>query len=400
MSMTMLLGLAAICLLGIWLHREVTSPRAIHWRETRLSAMKVHRAAGLVLQHETPGLVWATCGYAIYRSRRGGSFERVHVLRVRVGPAWAGYFRSFRRHFGYHDLVEVLPLREDLLIAFAGGDVHRIDLQQRRSVRTHRLRYFGRREGRGLMAHGVTTDDVGSAYFAEYPTRGSNSIAVWRSDDEGRSWGMCAEFPTGYVRHIHAVQFDEVERGVWIASGDLSRESRIGVSRDRGATFSWIGENSQYFRTCGLLCFEDTVVWGTDADDDGPPNTTMVFDRVTGQTTPGTLLPSQTFFAQAIDDRTGLLGLAQTRAAVWVVDLRGVAIPWLEWDVPERRTSRLPGVRLARGRPSEPDSVHVNPIRTRTDQAAVYRVPTVALPRPATEARETLGDVASSSSLS
>ena len=369
---------AAALVLILWV-REIRSPRTIKWHEASLDGVSTRRADDLVLQHETPGVVWATRGYAIYRSRRGESFERVHVISPRLGEAWLGRLRSFRRRFGYQDLVEVIPLREDLLIAFAGGDAYRIDLERGRCLRTHRLRYFGRGKGRGLMALGLTTDDAGGIYFGEYPTHGSNPIGVWRSDDEGRSWVMCTEFQQGYVRHLHAVQFDAIERDLWIASGDLSRECRIGVSTDRGATFSWIGENSQSFRACGLLFFADSVVWGTDADNDGPPNITMRFDRATGDAVSAAPLPAQTFYAQAIDDRTGLLGLAQDAAAVWVVHSDGHAQPWLQWDIPDR-PGRVPGVRLARGRPSEAGAVHLNPIRTLRDEAAVYRVPITTLP--------------------
>jgi hypothetical protein len=228
------------------------------------------------------------------------------------------------------------------------------------------------------MAFGLSADDKGTVYYAEYSTLKSNQIGVWRSDDEGRSWALSIDFPYGFTRHVHAVQCDEIGGDVWIGSGDLDAESRVGFSRDRGRTFSWVGENSQHYRACAFLFFEDTVVWGTDAD--RSPNTTMVLDRATGRPSSAVPLPAPTFYAQAIDRRTGLLGLAQHAAEVWVVDSDGRAHAWLRWETPSPHAGGLPGIRLARGRASDANVLYLNPLRTVTDVAAVYRVPRSAVP--------------------
>ena len=91
-------------------------------------------------------------------------------MRPRLGRAWGGYLASLRSHFGYQELVELLPLGDERLVVFAAGDIHFLDLRAKVSERTHRLRYFGPGKGRGLMAFGLTSDQKGAIYFGEYTT--------------------------------------------------------------------------------------------------------------------------------------------------------------------------------------------------------------------------------------
>ena len=82
--------------------------------------------------------------------------SRVLSVRPRLGRAWGGYLASLRSRFGYQELVELLPLRDDRLVVFAAGEIHCVDLGTKVIERTHRLRYFGPGKGRGLMAFGLT----------------------------------------------------------------------------------------------------------------------------------------------------------------------------------------------------------------------------------------------------
>ena len=97
-----------------------------------------------MLQQEKPGVVWASQGFSLYRSQGGGPFEKVFTIVPRFGEAWAGYLRTLRRLFGYQELVELLPIRPNLLVVFAGGDIYRVDLARGEQERVQRLRYFGR----------------------------------------------------------------------------------------------------------------------------------------------------------------------------------------------------------------------------------------------------------------
>jgi hypothetical protein len=65
------------------------------------------------------------------------------------------------------------------------------------------------------MAFGMTADSDGRIYYGEYVTRrlgDDETVALFRSDDGGRSFKIVYEFPALVVRHIHAVQWDPYGR--------------------------------------------------------------------------------------------------------------------------------------------------------------------------------------------
>jgi hypothetical protein len=356
---------------------DVRTPDEVPWEPVVLQGVAALRADGLVLQHQRVGEVWASEGFSLYRSRDGGPFRKVFAVRPRIGEAWAGYSRTLRERFGYQELVELVPVAEDRLVVFAGGDVYRVDLAQGVQQRVHRLRYFGRGEGRGVMAHGLAIDDRGAVYYGEYTTRPSREgedVRIWRSEDEGRTWTTAFAFPPGAARHVHNVQFDPVGGGIWVGTGDTDDRSRLGVSHDGGRTFSWVGEGSQRFRVCSVLFLRDAVAWAMDADRE--PVHAVRRGRADGAlVVEPRALPGPGYFAQAIDDRHGVIGLAELDASLWLLPPEGDAVPLLAWTLPSPpRPGPHPGVRLARGDLRGDPHLHVNPLRTTEDRAAIYRV--------------------------
>jgi hypothetical protein len=300
-------------------------------------------------------------------------------LRPRIGEAWGGYVPAVRRFFGYQELVEVVPIRDDVLVVFAAGEVHRIDLRNGQCERTHRLRYFGRRTGRGVFPFGITSTPDGTLYYGEYMILPQPvPVAIWKSSDEGQTWQKAHEFPPGTIRHIHAVQYDELHGGIWIGTGDRDEESRVGVSHDGAASFEWAVEGSQHCRACALVFFDDAVVWGMDAD--YAQNHVISCARETPAPAVGAKLPDTTYYARRVDEERALLGLSRRNAEVWVAHRSGMAQRWLGWTVPERRRpGPVPVVRLARG--SGGEFVHLNPLRTVEHEATIFRIAVAALVR-------------------
>lgn len=372
--------LAAVCAL-FCLAYDVYVPAEVRWQAVSLQVDAADRAEGLVLQHETGRDVWASHGWSIYRSRNGEAFERVYTLWPRLGEAWGGFSRTLRRRFGYQELVEVLPVGEENLVVFGGGDVWRVDLTRRSQELVHTLRFYGRGQGRGVMPHGVVVDPRGTIYYGEYPTRLDGppySVRVWRGEQGGQTWSVAAEFEPGAVRHVHAVEIDPVDGALWVATGDRDSESRIGWSRDGGRSFDWVGMGSQRFRACSLLFFPRLVVWGTDAD-----RSQNYFLRWHRSGAPleqsAALLPAPTYYTAALSADLGLLASMEFGAAVFAVSPEGTPREILRWTVPPGAAGKPhAGVRLGRRGPEPPsDDRHflVNPLRTAEDEAAIYRVP-------------------------
>jgi hypothetical protein len=378
------LGAACSAVVLIAWFRELRTPRRIPWRPTTINGLSATCADGLVLQHDDGDTVWATRGFAIYRSRGGSAFERVLSVRPRLGRAWGGYLASLRSRFGYQELIELLPLGDERLVIFAGGDIHIADLAAREIERTHRLRYFGPGKGRGLMAFGLTSDRSGAIYFGEYTTEpGAHPVCIWKSSDEGRTWHEAFEFPVGTVRHIHTVQFDPYGRAIWVGTGDRNDECYVGASHDGAATFRWIAQGAQTYRTCGFVFFPSVVLWGMDADH--KPNRLIRLQRERGTMDSHAALPGATFYHRKLDENRALLGLARQVAEVWVANVEGDACRWLSWSVPTpARHGPGAGVRLGRGATEGTDGcVHVNPLRTVEHEAAIFRIPKSAVPQPA-----------------
>jgi hypothetical protein len=379
-------GIGVACLaaaLVVWF-RELRTPRRISWQQTTINGLSAALADGLVLQHDDGHTIWATRGFSIYRSRGGSAFERVLSVRPRLGRAWGGYLASIRSHFGYQELVELLPLRDERLVVFAAGDIHCVDLRAKVIERTHRLRYFGPGKGRGLMAFGLTSDPTGAIYFGEYTTEpGAHPVCVWKSIDEGKSWHQAFEFPAGTVRHIHTVQFDPYADAIWVGTGDRDEQCYVGVSDDGAATFRWMAQGTQKCRTCGFVFFPDDVLWGMDTGNE--PNHLIRLQRENASVDTHAELPGATYYQRKLDANRALLGLAQQVAEIWVASARGDACRWLTWSIPPRaQHGPAPAIRLARGDDGAVTDgfVHVNPIRTVEHEAAIFRIPKSAAPQP------------------
>jgi hypothetical protein len=183
---------------------------------------------------------------------------------------------------------------------------------------------------------------------------------------------MAFEFEPGQVRHIHVVHCDR-DGSVWIGTGDRDEHCFVGRSLDGGSTFEWVGHGTQIHRACAFVSLDDAVLWSTDADFE--QNHVVRWHRATGHTTVGAELPDVTYYAVRVDGARALLGLAQGVAQVWVARRDGSAEPWLDWPVarvPPRR-GPPPGVRLARGEGPGGEHVYVNPLRTITHEAAIFR---------------------------
>lgn len=370
----------AVLLLVLLLAWDVGTPQRVAWVPARWQGLDGARADGLVLQHEAAGTVWASRGWSVYRSRNGGDFERVFTLRPRFGEPWAAASRTLRRLFGYQELVEVVPLRDDLLVVFGGGDAWRVDLVAGTQEHVHALRYFGRGKGRGVMPFGVTSTPDGDIYYGEYPTEsdGPGTVRVWRSRDEGRHFETAFEFLPGEVRHIHNVQWDPFSASLWMGTGDADTRSMIGSSRDGARHFEWIGRGSQLFRVVSLVFLPDAVAWATDADTTPPSMLRWRRDQQIVEPLPGSL-PAPTFYAQAIDEHHALLGLAEHDASLWTWEPGRPPRRLAQWTLPATRRGPHPAVRLARRAPGAcgaGDMMYVNPLRTVEEEAAIWRIPT------------------------
>lgn len=359
---------------------DVYPPATVAWQPEVVSGIRTWRAAGLVLQGRHGRDVYATRGYTIYRSRDDGPFRRFTTVLPRLGLDWGGFSATLRRLTRHQELTEVVPLNDRELVVFAGGDIYRVDARTGAQQWVHRLRYFGLREGRGVMPDGIAEDDLGYLYYGEYPTGPGGrveSIRLYRSTDGGSTWQVAYEFPAGTVRHIHAVEWDPYGKALWVATGDHDDESRIGYSTDRGKTFTWIGSGSQVYRAVSLVFGPRYVKWVMDSPLITPH--LVRWDRRTHITMrSGRALPSPGYYSYSLSPNTSIFTLAEREASVWVTR-NGYTRKLLGWNATFNSARPNPCVRLVRSfsTPS-PDWIWLNPLSTDSESAAIYRIPSRA----------------------
>jgi hypothetical protein len=148
-------------------------------------------------------------------------------------------------------------------------------------VVTHRFR-----TGRKPAAAGVAVLATGQVYYGEYVAQAErvHPICIHHSHDEGRTFDQVHRFEPGQVRHVHFIQQDPYEPGLWVGTGDLGDECRILRSIDGCRTFEIVGQGSQQWRAVSVIFRPDAVYWGTDAGCDVGNERNWIYrwDRKTG----------------------------------------------------------------------------------------------------------------------
>lgn len=249
---------------------EYLGHRRIPLRATVLPDGTPARAAcGLMVQTIHPdGTVWASRGYHLYRLAPGAAcFRRVLRMPCPLGKAWMGHFAFVRDHFHRPDFVDAFQLRSGAWLVFSGGFVFRRGVDERRFQKVHRFRKWGLGIGRGLRPTGFVQMRSGSVLFGEYFRNSENGLVrLYASDDDGRTWPVRHTLAPGVARHVHALQQDPYEGGLWLCTGDSNEHSFVAVSHDEGRTFERVGGGSQAWRVCKLLFTPTHVCWGSDTN--------------------------------------------------------------------------------------------------------------------------------------
>lgn len=355
--------------------QDLQTPNAVIWEPTDVDGHLMARAAGLVIQQEKDGVVWASDGFSIYRSEGDRGFLKVHVIKPAFGLIWAAHSRTVRRILGLHELIEVFPLRSDLLLVFAQGEVHRVDLSLGHAEIVHSLRYGGFWQGLGVTSFGIAADDDGRVYYGDYVKRRlkrGEAVSVFRSDDHGRSFKPVHEFEASTISRITAVQWDPFAQMLWMAAGDGVKRSRVGYSKDHGRTFLWIGKDDQDFQAASFVFSEDSVDWLGGAEG---MTAKAIRWRRDGRKIERSekKLPSPSPYLQNVGKgyRLGVTGL--NAAGVWLIDPSLDLRSFVKWPISRKIGFGVPRIRLARGAGQSDGDIMISPLRMGGGGTAIYR---------------------------
>lgn len=356
--------------------QDMRTPSAVTWEPEAGTGAHLERASGLVLQEAKDGVIWGSDGFSIYRSTDDRGFLKVYSAKPPLGPAWAAYSRTLRRLLGLEEAIEVFALRPDLILVFAGGEIQRVNLKTGEAETVHRLRYYGRNDGRGIMPFGMTMDDQGRVYYGEYVTRHlveGETIALFRSDKDGRNFEIVYEFEPLVVRHIHAVQWDPYGGVLWMGTGDGDEQSRVGYSKDLGETFLWVGQGSQNFRTVNFVFAEDHVTWLSDTIQIPSRAIRWHRDNWEIEISPQHL-PGHGLYAQRIGAGYSLGTTGEEIASMWLVGPELGLDKIMEWSISDVGMSGFGKIRLARGEPEISDWLYFSPLRVEENHPGIYRL--------------------------
>jgi hypothetical protein len=156
---------------------------------------------------------------------------------------------------GIHSL---LPLDRQKAIIVTRNQISRIDL----SDGSIDAKFSDFRGKRPLF---ITQTDQGRIYFGEYynnPER--DTVRIFGSFDQGKSFEVVYRFSPHSIRHVHGVFFDPYSNHVWVTTGDLDQESKIMRTGDDFQTLEQVVGGNQKYRAVQLIFTPDYVYFGSD----------------------------------------------------------------------------------------------------------------------------------------
>lgn len=128
-----------------------------------------------------------------------------------------------------------------------------------------------------LTSQSWCVDGDGTIWIGEYNTTDQTEVRLIRSTDDGATWSTfytwngAAVGGTGYIRHIHAVQWDPIDERVIICTGDstdftgLWRVNAAGTSVEKILTNDMLAPGDiDIPRSIGVMPFDNYLAWAGD----------------------------------------------------------------------------------------------------------------------------------------
>lgn len=179
-------------------------------------------------------------------------------LPIKMWMKVPGHFRILRRLLRL-DKSCVIPT-ETGYVAFWQGIVYHIGKNKQNIVAT--LRMIG---CRNPLHNSVANIDGRELYFGEYGKPHNGGKSIYRSKDGGINWKKVYNISCDKIRHIHCCKWDPYEEKIWVFTGDFNGQCYILCADKDFKTVEWIGDGTQYYRTCNAFFKEESVHWIMDS---------------------------------------------------------------------------------------------------------------------------------------
>lgn len=162
-------------------------------------------------------------------------------------------------------------------VAVARDGIYRASPGEQRMHRTFKIT-------RGSRPLNLSVDR-NRVMFGEYGSGLENSrVAIYISEDYGKSFSIGHLFPRGDIRHVHNIVIDKIAGLYWVLVGDFKQQPGIGILSDDLSSIHWVCRGTQQCRAVCALPTEDGLIYGTDSDRDR--NFIMLLDRNDGNIRP------------------------------------------------------------------------------------------------------------------
>jgi len=329
-----------------------------------------YRAPGLVIQAVYGDSIWASRGYTLYKSNDGGAtFVRqfkvptplnIHNILSRS--------RIARNHFVRHEMIEFVKTHHGTYLVFSGGTIYRSADKGGNFYRVHNLKYHGYKVGRGVMPLGITIDNNNNIYYGDYGRNiNKDTVAIYRSVDDGKTWERFYSYPPGYIRHIHSVQYDRYTDKVWATTGDSDTASTIGYFKSAESDITVALSGGPMYCPVSLVFTESKVYWGSDKP--SQQNYICSFNRETGKVDLLVEIDGPVYYSTILKDGTivkatsvdGGRGEWDNKSTVWITD---DGLKWNKYLAIKKRKGRGVNANSRFPRGEEPDRLILNFLNT------------------------------------
>jgi hypothetical protein len=202
------------------------------------------------------------------------------------------------------DKCNVVPV-EGGYVCIRQGRVYRYDETSGQLNESLRLKNC-----RNVLHQSIAVIAGKELFFGEYGNNGERAeVPVYRSRDGGRSWQVVYLFPAGSIKHVHGCYYDDVEKKVWVLTGDFKDECRILCADRDFKNIEWIGDGQQTFRTCNVFFERDSVHWIMDSQLQDSYHIRL--DRKTRKVERKGLFPGPVWYIKYLEDGFYLAATAQ-----------------------------------------------------------------------------------------
>ncbi len=167
-------------------------------------------------------------------------------------------------------------------------------------------------------------------YYGEYlPNLRRDQVDIFRSED-GFKWEKIHSFPSGAIKHIHALQLDPCSDRIWFSTGDKDEECIIGNANYDFSNINILGQGSQKWRTLEFLFKEKSVYWGMDSPSE--ESHLIKYDRRSGQISKIRMFDGPIYNLRRISADKYIIGTANENG---IIELDNRAHLWFSPDLEE-----------------------------------------------------------------